>query len=291
MVRNRFISVDPYMRGRMNDAKSYVPPFALGKPMEGAAVGEVVASRASSVPVGTPVLSNFGWREGFVAPAKAVQVIDRASSEYLGVLGWTGLTAWIGLRLVELQPRERVFISAAAGAVGMIAGQLAKLKGCYVVGSAGSLDKVAMLTSELGFDEAFNYKDGKLADQLAKAAPQGIDVYFDNVGGDHLEAALSAMRSHGRIAACGSIAKYNADRPVPGPSNLELIVTKRLTIRGFIIIDWMHQMPEFLAEITPLVREGRIKAKETVIDGIDHAVEAFLGLLHGANTGKMVVKV
>ena len=291
VVKNTFVSVDPYMRGRMNDVKSYVPPFELGLAMGGGAVGEVIASRAPALPVGAAVVSNFGWREAFVAPAASLQVVDRPTSDYLGVLGMTGMTAWVGLRLVDLKDGERVFISAAAGAVGMTAGQIAKQRGCYVVGSAGSADKVKMLVDELGFDAAFNYKDGNLVQQLTAAAPKGIDVYFDNVGGDHLEAALGVLRVNGRVAMCGAIAQYNADRPAPGPTNLMTIVGKRLTIRGFIVSDWMHQMPEFLAEMVPLVRAGKIKSKETVVSGIEHAPAAFLDLLRGGNVGKMVVKI
>ncbi|MCE9578618.1 MAG: NADP-dependent oxidoreductase [Deltaproteobacteria bacterium] len=291
VVKNRVMSVDPYMRGRMNDVKSYVPPFALGKAMEGGAVGEVVASRAASAPVGTLVMSMFGWREAFVAPATSVQVVppSKTPSVYLGVLGLTGLTAWVGLELVGVKAGDRVFISAAAGAVGSIAGQLAKHRGCRVVGSAGGAAKVALLTGELGFDAAFDYKAGDVAGQLAAAAPDGIDVYFDNVGGDHLEAAMGAMRPFGRISACGMISRYNDQRPEPGPSNMAMIVGKRLTIKGFIVSDSMARLPEMHAEVAPLLAQGKLHARETVIEGIARAPEAFLSLLAGGNVGKMVV--
>jgi hypothetical protein len=292
-VRNRFLSVDPYMRGRMNDVKSYVPPFALGKPLEGGALGEVVASRVADLPVGALVTSMYGWREAFVAPAAMVRAVPPTErpSDYLGVLGLTGLTAWYGLELVGVKAGDRVFVSAAAGAVGIIAGQLAKLRGCRVVGSAGGPDKVAMLTRELGFDAAFDYKAGRLTEQLAAAAPDGIDVYFDNVGGDHLEAALNGLRPFGRVIACGMISRYNDERPAPGPSNLSMIVGKRLTIKGFIVSDAMARLPEMIAEVAPLLAAGTLHVRETVIEGIARTPEAFLALLAGGNTGKMLVKV
>ncbi len=293
-VRNCFLSVDPYMRGRMNDVKSYVPPFVLGKAMEGGAVGEVVASRSDRVPVGSWVLSMQGWREAFTAPVSAVQVVDKKAprmSDYLGVLGVTGMTAWVGLNLVDTKAGDRVFISAAAGAVGSVAGQLAKHRGCFVVGSAGGPSKVAMIKDELGFDAAIDYKDGKLAEQLAAVAPQGIDVYFDNVGGDHLEAALAVMRPRGRIIACGMISRYNDETPVPGPSNLAMVVGKRLTIRGFIVSDHMAEQPAFLAEVLPLLRAGKLLAKETVVMGLDAMPGAFLDLMRGGNFGKMIIKL
>ena len=294
LVRNRFMSVDPYMRGRMNDVKSYVPPFQVGKPLEGGAIGEVVESRSPELQVGDFVQSMRGWRDAFVAPAAELRHIDASVqplSLYLGVLGMTGLTAWVGLKLVDVHAGDRVFISGAAGAVGSVAGQLAKLRGCFVVGSAGSDDKVRALTDEFGFDAAFNYKSGDLRKQLAAAAPDGIDVYFDNVGGEHLEAALACTRDHGRIAACGAISRYNDEAPTPGPRNMFLFVTRRLTMRGFIVTDHIREMKAFAAEVAPLVRSGTLRVRETVVDGLDRAPQAFLDLLHGANIGKMIVKI
>jgi NADPH-dependent curcumin reductase CurA len=293
LVRNAFMSVDPYMRGRMNDARSYVPPFQLGQPLEGGAVGEVIESRAPGLSAGDLVTSNRGWRDFFVADARELRRVDRTvpPSMYLGALGMTGLTAWVGLNLVEAKAGDRVFVSAAAGAVGSVAGQLAKLRGCHVVGSAGSPEKVRVLVEELGFDAAFNYKDGPVGEQLKTHAPEGIDVYFDNVGGDHLEAALAAMRVHGRIAACGSISGYNAESAAAGPRNMVLIVGKRLTIRGFIVLDWLPQVPQFLDDVAPHVRDGRLRVKETVVDGLDNAPQAFIDLLRGANVGKMIVRL
>lgn len=294
LVRNVFMSVDPYMRGRMNAGKSYAPPFEVGQPLEGRAVGQVVASGTAGFAAGDIVLSMHGWREYFVASAGDVQKLDarvRPLSAYLGVLGMVGMTAWVGLMLGEARPGDCVFISAAAGAVGSICGQLAKARGCRVIGSAGSPEKVLMLVGELGFDVAFNYKDGDLAGQLNGAAPDGIDVYFDNVGGEHLEAALSAMRNHGRVVACGAISTYNDATPAPGPRNLFLIIGKRLTIKGFIVTDWRDRLPEYLKEANELLAQGRLKMKETVVEGIERAPQAFIDLLRGANVGKMVVKI
>jgi NADPH-dependent curcumin reductase CurA len=294
LVRNLYVSVDPYMRGRMNDAKSYVPPFQIGEPLDGAAVGEVLLSRADGLAPGDIVTSMLGWREAFLAPAAAVHRVDPAvepRSAWLGVLGLTGFTAWAGLNLVDVKAGDRVFISAAAGAVGSTAGQLAKLRGCFVVGSAGSAEKVRILTEELGFDAAFNYRDGNLRQQLSAAAPEGIDVYFDNVGGEELEAALYAMRLHGRIIACGAIASYNAETPPPGPRNLGLMIGKRLTMKGFIVNDFNDQKPAFQQEVSGYLARGQLHPRETVVEGIERAPEAFIGLFRGANIGKMVVKL
>lgn len=294
LVRNTFMSVDPYMRGRMNDGESYVAPFQLGEAMDGGAVGEVVESAASGLQPGDVVLSHKGWREYFTAPASHVTKVDglmQPHSAYLGVLGMTGMTAWVGLNLLELKAGESLFVSGAAGAVGSVAGQLARLRGCRVVGSAGSAEKVRILTGEFGFDAAFNYKDGDILGQLRAAMPEGVDAYFDNVGGDHLEAAISALRPHGRVAACGGISNYNAETPPPGPRNMIQIVGKRLTIRGFIVGDWLHQLPAFHAEVGPRFADGSLKMRETVVQGIEHAPQAFLDLFHGENVGKMIVKL
>ena len=292
LVRNLFMSVDPYMRGRMNPGKSYVPPFELGKPMDGGAIGEVIESRAKEFKPGDAVASFHGWREYFVASPKYLYPVSREIqplSVYLGVLGITGLTAWVGLNLVDVKSGDVIFISGAAGAVGSVAGQLAKLRGCRVIGAAGSNEKVKSLRDKFGFDAAFNYKEGPVRAQLEREAPEGIDVYFDNVGGEFLEAALWSLRPHSRIIACGTISGYNAETPRPGPSNLHTIVTKRLTIKGFIVSDWMHQRSQFEREAGPLFLAGKLRHEETVVHGIDHAVDAFIGLFHGENTGKMVV--
>ena len=294
LVRNLFMSVDPYMRGRMNPGKSYVPPFELGRPLDGGAVGEVVESRAKEFKPGDAVTSNFGWREYFIASPKDLHPVSREIqplSVYLGTLGMTGMTAWVGLNLVEVKAGDVIFISGAAGAVGNVAGQLAKLRGCLVIGSAGSEEKVKFLRQECGFDIAFNYRIGPIMDQLHLAAPDGIDVYFDNVGGEMLEAALSALRVHGRIIACGGISGYNEEKPRPGPSNLFNIITKRLTMKGFIVRDWLDRRAEFEKEVGGYFKAGKVKHEETVVKGIDKVVGAFVGLFQGQNVGKMVVEL
>ncbi len=292
LARNLFMSVDPYMRGRMNDVASYVPPFAIGKPLEGGAVGEVIESRSPAFQPGDAVVSFLGWRESFVAPAKALRKVSRdisPLSAYIGTLGVTGLTAWVGLNLVDVKAGDVVYISGAAGAVGHVAGQLAKLRGCRVIGSASSQAKIDFLRNECGFDAAFNYRTSPVGAQLREAAPEGIDVYFDNVGGESLEAALSALRVNGRIIACGSISAYNNTAPAPGPANLGYMITKRLTMKGFIVSDWMDKYPEFESVVGAYYKAGQLKNKETVVHGIENAVGAFLGLFQGENMGKMVV--
>jgi NADPH-dependent curcumin reductase CurA len=294
LVRNLYMSVDPYMRGRMNDAKSYVPPFELGKPLEGGAVGEVVESRTKEFKPGDTVVSFLGWREYCIARPSALRSVARdvqPLSVYLGVLGMTGMTAWAGLQLVDVKEGDIIYISGAAGAVGSVAGQLAKLRGCHVIGSAGSTEKVTFLRDECGFDSVFDYKLGPVLEQLNRAAPDGIDVYFDNVGGEALEAALSALRVNGRIIACGAISRYNEETPQLGPTNLFNMITKRLTMKGMIVSDWLDRQAEFEKEVGGYFRAGKIKHKETVVEGIDSAVGAFIGLFHGRNVGKMVVKL
>lgn len=293
-VRNRFMSVDPYMRGRMNEGKSYIPQFELGKPMEGGAVGDVIESRAIGFEQGDAVVSNFGWREQCIAGPTDLHRVTRdiqPLSAYLGALGMTGMTAWAGLHLVEIKAGDVIYVSGAAGAVGCMAGQLAKLRGCRVIGSAGSDDKVRFLKEHCGFDIAFNYKSGPVLRQLNLLVPDGIDVYFDNVGGDTLEAALSALRVHGRIIACGGISGYNEAKPRPGPSNLFNVTAKRLTMKGLIVRDWLGRQDEFETEVGGLFRSGTVTNHETVVDGIDRAVGAFIGLFQGSNVGKMVVRL
>jgi len=296
LVRTDFMSVDPYMRGRMNDTKSYVPPFQVGQPLDGGAVGHVVASRAEGFAEGDVVLHGLGWREHAVVAARAARRLDPAPgvplSAYLGVLGMPGLTAYVGLLdIAAMKEGDAVFVSGAAGAVGSLVGQLARLKGASrVVGSAGSPAKVQYLT-ELGFDAAFDYHDGPVTEQLKAAAPEGIDVYFDNVGGDHLEAALEALLPYGRVAMCGAISQYNATEPAPGPRNMFQAIGKRLTLRGFIVSDHSQRTPDLIREVGGWVQDGSIRFQETVVDGLEHAPEAFLGLLRGENTGKMVVRL
>ena len=303
LVRNSFLSVDPYMRGRMNEAKSYVPAFRLDQPMDGEAVGVVeqvgegaVDSNGSAIAIGDTVIHMFGWRTRSVVPAKTARILNTSlapAQAYLGVLGMPGLTAYAGLlRIAELAEGERVFVSSAAGAVGSLVGQLARLKGAsLVVGSAGGPDKTAWLLDDAGFDAAIDYKATPIRKGLAQAAPEGIDVYFDNVGGDHLEAAITALRPGGRAAICGMISLYNATEPAPGPRNMAMIIGKRLTLRGFLVFDHADLRPQFEAEVGRWLADGKIVWRETVVDGIDNAVNGFRDLLTGANTGKMLIRL
>ncbi|WP_455359366.1 NADP-dependent oxidoreductase [Streptomyces sp. SYSU K21746] len=296
LVRNLHMSVDPYMRGRMNDVKSYVPPFKLDRPMDGGAVGEVIASNADGFAVGDHVLHGLGWREYADMDAKYATSVDASLaplSAYLGVLGMPGLTAYAGLfEVASFKEGDAVFVSGAAGAVGSQVGQMARLRGASrVIGSAGSDEKVKLLIEEYGFDAAFNYKQGPVADQLREAAPDGIDVYFDNVGGDHLEAAIGSLNVHGRATLCGAIAQYNDTEPAPGPRNLALVIGKRLRLQGVLVGDHAALQPRFVQDVSGWLRSGELKHAETVVEGIENGVDAFLGMLRGENTGKMIVSL
>ncbi|MFG2759838.1 NADP-dependent oxidoreductase [Streptomyces wuyuanensis] len=296
LVRNLHFSVDPYMRGRMNDVKSYVPPFQLDQPMEGGAVGEVVASNAEGFAVGDHVLHGLGWREYADVEARHAVKVDASVaplSAYLGVLGMPGLTAYAGLfEVASFKEGDAVFVSGAAGAVGSQVGQMARLKGASrVIGSAGSDEKVKLLVEEYGFDAAFNYKKGPVAEQLKEAAPDGIDVYFDNVGGEHLEAAISSLNVHGRATICGMIAQYNATEPTPAPRNLALVIGKRLRLQGMLVNDHRALQGQFVQEVAGWLASGELKYDETVVEGIENGFDAFLGLLRGRNTGKMIVSL
>ena len=294
VVRNAYVSVDPYMRGRMNDVKSYVPPFALGEPLRGGAVGQVVASRNDRWPEGSWVQHDLGWREAAILDGRGVRAVDPAVapvSTALGVLGMTGFTAYVGIDDIGgVGEGDTVFVSGAAGAVGSVAAQLARVRGARAIGSAGTPEKVAWL-HELELDAAFDYRETETRQALRELAPEGLDVYFDNVGGETLEAGIGAMRLRGRIVACGSISRYNATEALPGPRNLFMVVTKRLRMQGFIVSDHADRFPAFLAEVAPLVAEGTIRHRETIVDGIEKAPEAFIGMLDGANVGKMLVRV
>ena len=295
LVRNVVMSVDPYMRGRMNDVKSYVAPFEIDAPLDGGAVGAVIASRSDDVAVGQHVLHGLGWREHAVLPAKSVRVVDTdaaPASTYLGVLGLTGLTAYVGLTAVAgMREGDTVFVSGAAGAVGQAAGQIAKALGAgRVVGSAGSADKVARVL-ELGYDAGFSYRDGPVAEGLASVAPDGIDVYFDNVGGEHLEAAIGALSTFGRVAMCGAISQYNSTEPPAAPRNLALAIGKGLTLRGFIVGQYPELVAEYHSRAPQWLAEGRLRSDETFRDGLDAAPQAFMDLLDGANTGKMLLRL
>jgi NADPH-dependent curcumin reductase CurA len=296
IVRNEFFSLDPYMRGRMSDARSYAAPFELGAIMPGDAVGTVVASDDPALPAGAHVVHTDGWRVWSAGKAGRYRVVDTtrvSPSAYLGPLGLPGLTAYVGMKdIAGVRDGDVVFVSAAAGAVGSVAGQIARQLGARrVVGSAGSAAKVAALTTSLGFDAAFNYRDGDLAAQLRRAADGRIDVYFDNVGGAQLEVAISAMAHFGRIALCGMISVYNETTLPPGPGNLGMLIGKRLTMRGFLVTDHEDRRSEFERAMSGWLADGSVRTTETVVTGVECAPDAFLGLLGGANTGKMLVAV
>ena len=295
LVQNTWMSVDPYMRGRMIDRKSYIPPFQIGEVLEGGAIGEVVQSNNPDFPAGSKVSSMLGWRSHFVSDGNGLTLLPNTplpEQTFLGIMGMPGMTAWTGLfRIAELKPTDTVFISAASGAVGSIACQIAKMHGCTVIGSVGSEEKAQYLRS-LGVDATINYKEAdNLSQALADAAPQGIDVYFENVGGEHLEAALNNMNDYGRIAVCGLISQYNATEPQPGPSNMAMLIIKKLKMQGFIVFDHWAHYGEYAQQMGQWIAEGKVKYEETVYQGIDQAAEAFIGLFEGKNKGKMLVKL
>ena len=300
-VANEFVSVDPYMRGRMNEGRSYIPAFELGETMTGAAVGRVVESRSEAHPVGAVVMHDLGWRDIAQGDARGFRVVEEIDgvpvSAYLGVLGTTGLTAYVGLlHIGRFQKGDSVFVSGAAGSVGSAVGQIARLEGASkVIGSAGSAEKIETATSRYGFDAAINYKDGPvrklLREHFGTENGQGIDVYFDNVGGEHLEAALDLMNDGGRLALCGAISSYNASERIPGPDNLWYAITRGLTLQGFTVNNYMGYFKEFAEKVGPWVASGELVFDETVVEGIDNSVDAFLDLMKGVNVGKMLVKI
>ncbi|HYI48980.1 MAG TPA: NADP-dependent oxidoreductase [Allosphingosinicella sp.] len=292
-VENQWLSVDPYMRGRMNDVKSYVPPFALGEPMQGGAVGKVVESRSPNLKEGDTVFHMLGWREAAAGPAEAfnkVPPIPVEDHQWLGNLGLTGATAYFGLlRVAEAKEGDIVFVSAAGGAVGSAVVQIAKAKGMSVIGSAGGADKTAWVR-ELGADAAVDYKAGPIVKQLLQAAPKGIDVYFDNVGGDHLDAAFAAARQNARFAICGMIEDYNT-----GSNHafrfITRIIAARILVKGFIYTDYLPEMAEFYRDMGGWIASGQVKSRETVREGLAAAPQAFIDLFSGGNTGKMLVRL
>ncbi|MGE5236731.1 MAG: NADP-dependent oxidoreductase [Acidobacteriota bacterium] len=295
LVRNVWMSVDPYMRGRMSDRKSYVAPYQVGQVLDGGSVGRVTASRNPAFAEGDWVLANRGWREGFLSDGEGLRRIPPAPPPrwHLGALGMPGLTAYVGLlRIGRIAPGETVFVTGAAGAVGSLACQIARLKGCRVVGSAGSAAKVAWLEEQARVDAAFDYKTTEdVAAELGRLCPDGIDVVFDNVGGRFLDAALVSMREFGRIVLCGAISVYNATRPPRGPAAIALAIPRRLTLQGFIVFDHVDMRDVFEAEMTRWLSEGSIAWHETVVDGLEKAPQAFLGLFSGDNLGKMLVRL
>jgi len=294
-VRNHWLSVDPYMRGRMNDVKSYVPPFQIGEPLEGGAVGEVVESRSPDFQVGDKVLHMAGWRDEAVVPAQALNKLPSIPGiepqAFLGNLGLTGGTAYWGLLdAAQAKAGDIVFVSAAAGAVGSAVVQIAKAKGMTVIGSAGGADKCAFV-KELGADAVIDYKAGTpLVKALGEVAPKGIDVYFDNVGGEHLDAALAHARKDARFAICGMIEGYNSGEPT-SLRYIMRIIAMRVTLKGFIYTDYLPRNAEFYSDMGQLVASGKVKGRDTVVEGLEKTPEAFLGLFSGANTGKMLVKL
>jgi len=296
-VRNQWLSVDPYMRGRMNDVKSYVPPFQLGEPMEGGAVGEVTDSKAEGFTPGDLVLHFAGWRDEAVVPARAVTRLPDLGAppqQFLGILGTTGATAYFGLLdAASAKAGDIVFVSAAGGAVGSAAVQIAKAKGMTVIGSAGGPDKVELVRS-LGADQVIDYKAGPILKSLASAAQslgsEGIDVYFDNVGGDHLDAAFALARNNARFAICGMIEGYNDPTP-PSFRFIMRIIAARIRLQGFIIFDYQTRMDEFFRDMGQWVASGAVQAEETVVEGLESMPDAFRGLFSGANKGKMLVRL
>lgn len=299
-VRNLWMAIDPAMRGRMSDAKSYVPPFALDAPMEGPAIGEVIASNDPSFAPGDLVFSRLGWREAFNAPASALQPRDKdalPAQAYLGFAGMTGLTAYAGLlRIAQLKEGDVVFVSAASGAVGSIACQIARNMGCKVIGSAGGPEKVAFLRDVLKVDAAIDYKaepslTKALAREVKAIGASGIDVYFENVGGDHLQAALSLANDFARFAICGMISQYNVTDAPTVPRNLTMLMTKRIRMEGYIALDQMDLEPQMLRDMIAWHNAGKIAQAETVYEGIDKALDAFWGLFTGANIGRTMVKL
>jgi NADPH-dependent curcumin reductase CurA len=295
LVRNVYMSVDPYMRGRMRDVKSYVPPFQIGAVLDGGSAGQVVASRHPKFAEGDFVVGGQGFREYYVTDGAGQRKVDpklAPLSAYLGILGMPGLTAYVGLLdLGKPKAGETLLVSAAAGAVGMVAALIGKILGLRVVGTAGGPDKVRVLIEELGLDAAFDYRAaaGKLEQAVAEHCPQGVDIYFENVGGAMLEAALANMKPFGRIPLCGMIALYNEEQPQPGPRNLILSIPRRLTLTGFIISDHFDRLPAFTRDVGSWLRDGKMKNRETVVQGIENAPGAFIGLLGGENVGKMLV--
>lgn len=294
LVRNTWISVDPYMRGRMDERKSYIPPFQLDAAMDGAAVGVVEHSTDPAFSVGDAVVHFAGWRDYAVIDAATARKLDPdlPAQAYLGALGFPGLTAYVGLtRIANARQGETIFVSAASGAVGSIVAQIAKLSGLRVIASVGSSDKADWLRNEIGVDAVINYREtSDLTEALATAAPGGIDIYFDNVGGDHLEAALALANDHARFVLCGMITGYNAGGAA-GPRNIFQAIEKRIRLQGLIVSDHVDLIPEFDRKMSAWIKERRIQLRETIVDGLENAPDAFIGLFKGANTGKMLVRL
>ena len=294
LARTLYLSLDPYMRGRMSDRASYASPAELGKPMVGGTVGQVVTSRNPGYAEGDFVLGYWGWQEYGVSSGAGVRKLDPATgplSYALGVLGMPGMTAYVALMdLGRPKAGETVVVSAASGAVGSVVGQVAKIKGCRAVGVAGGAEKCRHVVEALGFDACIDYKAPGFPKALAEACPSGIDVYYDNVGGDVLAAALRRLNKNARVPLVGLISEYNATEPRPGPNLMPLLVNRAL-IQGFIVSDHPDREAEFLRDVSAWLKEGRVKYREHVVDGLENAPRAFLGLFRGENFGKLVVRV
>ena len=296
LVKNEWMSVDPYMRGRMKDSDSYVEPFQIGEALDGGCIGKVIDSRNDRFVVGDYVLGSFGWREKWKSSGDGITKIDSKLAPvqtYLGVLGMTGMTAWAGLtRVAKLKLGSTVFVSAASGAVGAVVCQIAKAMGCKVIGSAGSQEKVEWLKQTAHVDDVINYKKTEdLSKELGKLAPNGIDVYFDNVGGDHLEAALDQMKVHGVIVSCGMISTYNAAEPSSAPRNLFKIIGKRIRMEGMLVSDHLKEREAFLRDMSGWIASGKMVWQESITQGLENAPAAFIGLFTGENIGKALVKI
>ncbi len=296
VVRNIFMSVDPYMRGRMNDTKSYVPPFRVGEVLQAGVVGEVLASKHGDFAEGDHVVGMLGWENYSLSDGSQLRKIEAGDiplSYHLGILGMPGMTAYVGLHTIAgARPGERVFVSAASGAVGSVVGQLAQLNGCRVAGCAGSDAKVELMKKEFGYDAAFNYRNAKsLPQSVADVCPEGIDVSFENVGGEIFEAALWNMRDFGRIALCGMIANYNDEQPQAGPRGMAVVVVRRLRIQGFIVTDHPEACREYVAKAAVWLKKGELTYRETIAEGIENAPGAFINMLKGGNTGKQIVQL
>lgn len=295
LLSGLYYSVDPYMRGRMNDAKSYVPPFEIDKPLMGSVIGKVIESKSEKFKVGEVVLGNLPWQKIFIASENQLTKIDTnlaPASYYLGILGMTGLTAYFGLMHIgKPKAGETVVVSGAAGAVGIVVGQIAKIQGCQVVGIAGSDDKINLLKTDFGFDEAINYKTtSDMNKAIAAACPKGVDVYFDNVGGEISDAVIKNINFHARIPLCGQISLYNSTEAPMGPRLQPMLLTRSVLMQGFIVSNFQAQFPEGISKLAQWVEEGKLKFKETMEQGFENLPKALLGLFSGENTGKMVVK-
>ncbi|HTS48221.1 MAG TPA: NADP-dependent oxidoreductase [Bryobacteraceae bacterium] len=296
LVKSAYLSVDPYMRGRITGVRTYADPVNVGDVMQGGTVGQVVESKAAGFAAGDYVTGFWGWQEFATVDPKTLTKLDAKLapvSTALGVLGMPGMTAYFGfLEICQPKPGETVLVSGAAGAVGSLVGQIAKIKGCRAVGIAGTDDKVAWMTKELGFDAAFNYKStSDYSAKLKELCPNGIDCYFDNVGGAITDAVFPLMNVYGRMSICGQISQYNLEKPEPGPRILAYVLVKQLKVEGFIVFRWQNRYQEGIVQMAKWLGEGKLKHREEIVDGFENTVKAFIGMLKGDNTGKMLVKV